>query len=90
MKTFKRYESALKAAEGKPIIRIMGGKDQELFLVIESDLTGIKLTEVSIISGNGYITGNVIMGHLDRLGNANHATPADGLKSGFTAFPKES
>lgn len=32
------------------------------------------MTEVCVISPNGSIAGHVLMKHLNRLGNANHAT----------------
>jgi hypothetical protein len=79
MKIFRRYSAAVKAADGLPVIEISGGKDR-LFIVVEGDLTAVKLTEVGLLTNKGAQAGRITMGHLDRLGNGNYATP-DTVKS---------
>ena len=68
MKVFKRYNTARKAAGDSPILRI-GNVKTPLYIPTDDPLL-----EVSIIAPDGTITGNVTLRHLDRLGNANHAT----------------
>ena len=67
LKVFKRYSAARKAAASEPIIKV-----GDLFIVGVTEANGY-LTEISLISGSGTITGSVTARHLDRLGNANHA-----------------
>ena len=79
MKSYKRYGDAVRAAHGRPIIRI--GK-----LHLVGDIT--ELTSINLIAGSGTITGNITVGHLDRLGNANWAEAKQPIP--YTSFPKDS
>lgn len=67
MQTFKRFSTAKKAAKGQPIL-VVG----DIFIVGVTKEEGF-LTEISILNGEGSVTGTVTARHLDRLGNANHA-----------------
>lgn len=88
MKTFRRYSAAKKAANGLPIIRFGSGKN-EIYLVSEGiDLVGLKISEISLIAPDGYITGHITLSHLDRLGNGNHAFEKTGWTIDKTCFPK--
>lgn len=89
MKAFKRLSAAKKAAGGMPIVRIGFGRNAVHLVAPHRDLLMLKLTEVSLIAPNGIVAGHVILGHLDRLGNANHATPGSGWKLDATCFTKE-
>lgn len=78
------YRSFTKATEaclpGQPILRV----GMEMYIVGAD-----KLTQVEVIGPDGSITGQVGLGHLDRLGNANGAKPdpnAYGNASKRTAF----
>jgi len=71
MKAFKRFSAAKQAANGQPIIRI-----GDTYLVGVT-IDGGYMTEISLIAPDGHISGNVTVRHLDRLGNANHATASD-------------
>jgi hypothetical protein len=64
VKTFKRYSSALKYANGKPVLSLAG----KLYVVGLDDHTSIELTDAQ-----GHIVGQVTLRHLQRLGNANWA-----------------
>ena len=64
MKAFKRHSAAVKAANGRPIIRVGD-------LHIVGDITST--TEISVQLHDGPVVGFVNAGHLERLGNANHA-----------------
>ena len=86
MKTFKSYRNAHTAAEGGPILRVGFGK-AALFIVGFGDPAAAKLTEVGLIIPGQGIAGHVTLGHLDRLGNANHADPRSPIPQ-VTAFPK--
>ena len=76
MKSFKRYGTAVKHANGGPIIRVHMGRDAIYIVGIE------QLTSIDLISGDrdsscsGHIRGTVTAAHLERLNNANHATTA--------------
>jgi hypothetical protein len=81
MQVFKRLSAALKAAGDGPYLRIGTGNDKLYIVGIESH-TGIELvSEVkppkgSQTTGSRLISGQVLLGHLDRLGNANSAAAA--------------
>lgn len=78
MKLYKKYGTAKKAANGQPIMHVSGAG----YLV-----GGISaMTEVKLITPSGRIEGHVIMRHLVRLGNGNHAEKGTGRK---TTFPGE-
>lgn len=69
VRTHKKLSTARKYSKGEPILRV--GRSDGLYI------TGMgELDEVSIVRPDGAITGNVILKHLDRLGNANHAVAA--------------
>lgn len=70
MKIHKRYSTAMRDAAGTPMLRV--GRADAVYVTDVDDLT-----EVSIIDAHGHITGFVILKHLDRLGNANHAVRVD-------------
>lgn len=72
MKAFKRYSTALKHANGNPTVRV-----GELYIV--GGFT--RLTEVSVLDGDGKYGGYIILGHLDRLGNGNHAKTVTPIKN---------
>jgi hypothetical protein len=82
MKAFKNINAARKAANGMPLIRV--GK---LYIVTGQDLVGTSLTEIAVVSPTGKLTGYVTARHLDRLGNANWATPE--RPNNETSFPQE-
>lgn len=76
-KAFKSSSAAYKAAAGKPMIKV----GNLTLVMVEGDMSDFQFAEISLsaptgISGlTGYqIVGEVIVGHLNRLGNANHAT----------------
>lgn len=73
---FRTLRGALaNSAPELPILRIGSGK-QALYIALgETDMIGARLTEIALIAPTGHITGFVGLGHLDRLGNANWATP---------------
>lgn len=76
MKSFKRYTTALKHANGGPVIRVHKGREAVYIVGIDS------LTSIDLIAGEsdsnytGRIRGTITACHLERLNNANHATPA--------------
>lgn len=72
LKVFKRYSTAKEHAAGRPIVRV-GSGSSSIYIVGMHEID-----EVAIIAADGSITGNVTMKHLDRLGNANHATAKKG------------
>lgn len=84
LKVFKGYNVAKKNANGLPIVKI-----GQHYLVLDTSLIGLKITEVSLINPDGYTTGTIIMGHLDRLGNANYAEVNPKMCYSKTCFPKE-
>lgn len=68
-KVYRTYARALRASGDKPFISV-----GNLYLVsMSGDLLDIKLTSIEIQSNSGN-AGNVTLGHLNRLGNANWAT----------------
>jgi hypothetical protein len=74
-KAFKSSRAAYKAAAGKPMIRI----GNITLVMVEGDMSDFQFAEISIAARTGdttsyQIVGEVICGHLNRLGNANHAT----------------
>lgn len=81
MKTYRRYSSAAAAANGKPIIQV--GKT---YLVGEPGDEIDGLTSITLISNQNHV-GTVTARHLDRLGNANWATPGRTIPA--TVFHKE-
>lgn len=75
MKVFKSIGIARRhAAEGQPILRV--GNEY-----IVGEFT--TLTQFEIIAADGCIVANVGLGHLLRLGNANHAEPKESMKGGY-------
>lgn len=87
MKTFRKFSTAKAAADGQPIIRISNGGDHLYVVMDGDDNIGVRLTEVGVISPTGYITGHVSLGHLDRLGNANHAKTDNPSTAKNASFP---
>lgn len=85
IRTFRKYGSAKKAANGNPVLVIRGG-GTELYVVIPGDRMDVKLTEIGLISGNGNYAGTVTVNHLNRLGNANYAVPSPGRSYSEDAF----
>jgi len=88
IKTFRKLSSALKAANGLPIISVRSGAT-EIFIVIQADdITTLKLAEVTLLAngknGESGSAGHVCLNHLDRLGNADWATT--GRPTGYYAF----
>jgi hypothetical protein len=87
VKMFKRLSAAMKAAQGRPFVKIAG-----TYIVIDTDLVGIKITDVSLLVPSqrgdtaGY-AGQITMGHLNRLGNANYAEATKPMNH-CDAFPK--
>ena len=86
-KVFKKYNTAKEAAGGLPVIRI-----GDLYIApTETDLIGFGLTSVDIIEPSNRIGSTVTMRHLDRLGNANWATPREnGGNTPSRVFPETS
>lgn len=74
MKTYRRLKLALAAANGKPLLQIHGPKGTTLYVVADFS----SLDSVAILQPNNHgsanYAGQVSLGHLTRLGNANHAT----------------
>ena len=64
MKAYKKLSTAEKHANGKPIIKV-----GDLFIVGGID----RLTELAILSPDCFYGGYITAGHLNRLGNGNHA-----------------
>ncbi len=84
IKTFKSATKAYEAANGKPLIRV-GSGESATYLLIDDTNGGIRLTDIAVIdTKSGQIVGNVGVGHLARLGNANHATPGKGWENRCT------
>jgi len=70
MKIYKRYATALKAAAGRPIVRVGSA-------YVVGDVT--VATSIELIAPSGGIAATVTCRHLNRLGNANWATPGRNL-----------
>jgi hypothetical protein len=78
MKLYSRYFAARKAAAGRPILRI-----GQSYLVGDFE----PHTQVEVIVPDGTISGQVGLAHLERLGNANHATASQHwTRNGVKAF----
>jgi hypothetical protein len=74
MKTHKRFKTAKNhCLEGKQIIKV-----GNLYLTGADDLT-----EIAILNDKGQYRGNVIVKHLQRLGNANWAVAGDSSGNPF-------
>jgi hypothetical protein len=72
LKAYKTYAAALKANQNKEcIVRLGLSRKHVLYVVGMSEID-----EISIISSSGNVTGNIIVHHLERLGNANLASPS--------------
>ena len=71
MKAYKRYSSAIKAADGNIILQV-----GDLYIVGADQHTPIDLIagDNAATANKRTITGTIILKHLDRLGNANWAT----------------
>lgn len=66
MKTYKKYSTAKKYADGKPIIRI----GHDLYII------GFNaMTEIALIDSNGIIGNYITVKKFSELGNGNYATP---------------
>lgn len=74
-KAFRTMRAARARNPTMPIIRIGAGKRALYIALGETDPVDARLTEICLITPTGHITGFVGLGHLDRLGNANWATP---------------
>jgi hypothetical protein len=74
-KVFKTYLRARRCGDGRPIVRI-----GDVYLVPEAtDPVDIKLTSIELWHGTSdTVVGCVTLDHLNRLGNANHATANPG------------
>jgi hypothetical protein len=81
LKAYKTYAAALKASQdGERIVRLGERRGHVLFIV------GIKETdEIDIISSSEHVTGHVTIHHLERLGNANLASPDQNEASAIRA-----
>jgi hypothetical protein len=72
LKAYKTYAAALKAnQDGERIVRLGLCRKHVLYVVGMSEID-----EISIISSSGNVTGNVTVHHLERLRNANLASPS--------------
>lgn len=89
MKPYKRHSAATKAAAGMPIVRVGFGSEAVYLVPGHRDLVKLKLTEVSLVAPTGLLAGHITLGHLDRLGNANHAAPGLHWTIETTCFAKE-
>jgi hypothetical protein len=87
MKVFKRFSAAIKAANGKPFIQVGGPKGKRLYIVGPDDLHEVSLMATNK-RGNIEYAGHVTLGHLNRLGNANHAMENVNWVGDCDAFPK--
>lgn len=81
MQVFKRASTAYAAAGDQPLLRIGCGKDAVYIVGIER-LTSVELISApymvgSMTSPSRRISGQIGLGHLDRLGNANGAYAAE-------------
>ncbi len=72
MKAFKRLSTAQRHSDGRPVIRVGN-------LYIAGQIHS--LTEIALLSADGYYAGHITAGHLDRLGNANHAETKQAIKN---------
>lgn len=88
MKVIKRYRTAAGAGRGLPILRIGMGQSA-LHIIGFRDLIDAKLSEISVLTSDGATAGNITIGHLDRLGNANHAAPNPRWTLAATSFPNQ-
>lgn len=85
MKICKRQSTAVKHASSLPVLQItIGG--QSIFISGISDIETLKAGEVTLLTSDGAVAGNVSIKGLDRLGYADEATPrAQTDASAFTA-----
>lgn len=84
-KTYKSYAAAVRANKANPGSILV--KVGDVYVVGKFHST----TELAVISDTGTITGHVTLRHLERLGNANHATAVLDTGRGHKIFhhPKE-
>jgi hypothetical protein len=80
---FKKFSTAKALAAGRPIVKI-----DDLFIVIETDLTAMSIASVELLSAAGRYEATVTLGHLARLGNANYAEARVRYGSGVNPFAK--
>jgi hypothetical protein len=72
LKAYKTYAAAVKTnQDGERIVRLGLSRRHVLYVVGMSEID-----EISVISSSGNITGNVTIHHLERLRNANLASPS--------------
>lgn len=82
LQTFKRYSAAIKAAgPDQPILRVRGSNNATLYIVGLNSMDSIDLVTQEQRHGfaqrSSRRTGStMLLGHFDRLGNANHAAAA--------------
>jgi len=77
MKLYKNWNAAFKAANGRPVIKI-----DNLYIVGNIN----EATQIALLDGKGRWAGQITMGGLDRLGNADQAETNQPF--GSTAFKK--
>ena len=84
-KAFKTFKAAKAAAfPDLPVVRV-----GDLYLAPTHDnIIGFGLSSCEIIEPNGRIGGTITMRSLDRLGNANWATPRDAKTQPSRIFPE--
>lgn len=71
-----------------PVIRVNVGKEQ-FYISGFGSFDQLSMADVSLISADGCITGHITMRNLDRLGNANFATPSTSTSPAKpSTFPK--
>lgn len=75
LKTYRKISTAIKAANGQPIIKVSGAKGKAIYIVgcREFDEIAVLGTDTSKPSKPVVYAGHVSVGHLNRLGNANWA-----------------
>jgi len=91
LKSHKRHSAATKHAGGLPILQI-STRSGTLYVTGFGDDVDTQLTRLTVLTGDGRKhAGTITLGHLNRLGNANHATPAQGWTMDHAdAFPRSS
>jgi hypothetical protein len=71
MKAFKTFHTALKHANGGPVLRV-----GDLYLAEPvTDLICFGLLSIDLIGPKGHVTATITTRSLERLGNGNYAEP---------------
>lgn len=87
MRVYKRLSAAVAAAKGKPFVYVGGPKGKRVYIVGPDELHEVVLLTPSPSGGMAY-AGHICFGHLNRLGNGNHATERPGYVGDIDAYPE--